>query len=182
MKPSAPKVSLELASPEATAALGRFLAGIMGPGDTLLLSGQLGSGKTLLARALIQSRLGPAGAETDVPSPSFTLVQTYAGPDTEIWHADLYRLCDVGDLIELGLDEAFGTALCIVEWPERLDAMMPPDALHVTLSHVSDDHPDLRQAHLHGARDRWGARLRGLQDAVAEAGRTNDTPARGTVQ
>ena len=90
-------------------------------GDTLLLQGPIGAGKTHLARALIQARQSAAGrAAEDVPSPSFTLVQTYEAGETEIWHADLFRLGNAAEADELGLTDAFDAAICLIEWPERL--------------------------------------------------------------
>jgi len=113
----------------ATDALAQKIASALGPGDTLLLQGELGSGKTHFARALIRARLGPDGVGAEVPSPSFTLVQTYDAPGSEIWHADLYRLSDPQEVLELGLDDALSEAICLVEWPERWDEAWPDDAL-----------------------------------------------------
>ena len=85
-----------------TAALARMLAATLRPGQTILLDGPVGAGKTHFARAFIRARQGDAAE--DVPSPTFTLVQTYDDPmGTEIWHADLYRLSDPSELAELGL-------------------------------------------------------------------------------
>jgi tRNA threonylcarbamoyladenosine biosynthesis protein TsaE len=120
--------SLFLPTAEDTAGLGVRLARVAHPGDTILLDGPIGSGKTHLARALIQARLG---REEDVPSPTFTLVQTYGEGAGEIWHADLYRLSHPDEVVELGLDDAFGRALCLVEWPDRLGRHLPPDALRL---------------------------------------------------
>lgn len=123
-------LSLSLTSEEETARLGAVLATLLRPGDTVLLEGPIGAGKTHLARALIQTRLGHA---EDVPSPTFTLIQTYETPEAEIWHADLYRLTHPDEALELGLEAAFDTAICLVEWPDRLGAQAPPDALRLTL-------------------------------------------------
>ena len=125
--------ALPLADAAATEALGQRLAPLLASGDTLLLSGGLGAGKSHLARALIRQRLG---AEIAVPSPTFTLVQTYPLPGgAEIWHADLYRLGDPGEVWELGLVDAMETAICLIEWPDRLAPDWPPRAalLHLEL-------------------------------------------------
>ena len=126
--------SVYLATDESTRALGEALARQLRPGCVVLLEGPIGAGKTSLARAVIQSRLANAGRMEDVPSPTYTLVQTYAVDDAEIWHADLYRLADAGEVSELGLETAFHDAIVLVEWPDRLGAMAPDNALHVTLS------------------------------------------------
>ncbi|MEO0915222.1 MAG: tRNA (adenosine(37)-N6)-threonylcarbamoyltransferase complex ATPase subunit type 1 TsaE, partial [Pseudomonadota bacterium] len=134
--PTKPALTLSLPSDQATTALGIRLAQALHPGDTLLLEGPVGAGKSLLARAIIQARQSAHGPIEDVPSPSFTLVQTYtAGPDTLI-HADLYRLAGGADIVELGLDEAAQTAILLVEWPERWGPETP--ARHLKL-HLSPD-------------------------------------------
>ena len=139
------KQTLFLADEDATAALGERLAGLLHAGDTVLLEGPIGAGKSHLARALIRALLGRM---EDVPSPSFTLVQTYDADGVEIWHADLYRLSHPDEVLELGLEDAFATAICLVEWPERLGSHLPPDALHLRLAAQGDG----RMAHLSGGR------------------------------
>jgi tRNA threonylcarbamoyladenosine biosynthesis protein TsaE len=128
-----------LPSPDATAALAARLADALRPGDTLLLSGDLGTGKTHLARALIRARLGPDGVAEDIPSPSFTLVQSYDAPGGEIWHADLYRLGHSEEIFELGLDEAMEDAICLVEWPERMAPDWPPCAALLRLEATGEE-------------------------------------------
>jgi tRNA threonylcarbamoyl adenosine modification protein YjeE len=106
-----------LADDAATEALGARLAAILGPGDLVLLEGDLGAGKTALARALI--RAAAADPELEVPSPTFALVQPYRAGKLDILHADLYRLSDPREIDELGLlDRA--DALVLVEWAERV--------------------------------------------------------------
>ncbi|NBR89648.1 MAG: tRNA (adenosine(37)-N6)-threonylcarbamoyltransferase complex ATPase subunit type 1 TsaE, partial [Rhodobacteraceae bacterium] len=122
---SAP-LQITLHSPEETAALATKLGGHLGAGDVLLLSGSIGAGKTHFARSLIQSLLP---VPEDVPSPTFTLVQVYDTPEAELWHADLYRLSSADEAIELGLVDAFETAICLVEWPDRLGSLAPSNAL-----------------------------------------------------
>lgn len=131
------KVSLSIYLPDdaETARLGELLASLLHAGDTVLLSGGIGAGKTHLARAFIHASLGRA---EDVPSPTFTLVQTYDAEDCEIWHADLYRLSHPSEALELGLDTAFDTAICFVEWPDRLGDLAPENALKLALSIKGD--------------------------------------------
>lgn len=125
-------LELILPAPEASEALARAVAPALGAADVLLLSGEIGAGKTHFARALIQTRLAALGRAEDVPSPTFTLVQTYDAGPVEIWHADLYRLSAPEEALELGLDEAFDTAICLVEWPDRLAELAPADALRLS--------------------------------------------------
>ncbi|HMO70974.1 MAG TPA: tRNA (adenosine(37)-N6)-threonylcarbamoyltransferase complex ATPase subunit type 1 TsaE [Paracoccaceae bacterium] len=128
---------LQLPDAAATDRLGVVLAGLLRRGDTVLLSGPIGAGKTHLARAVIRAR---AGAGIEVPSPSFTLVQTYEAPgdDPAVWHADLYRLTHPDEVAELGLWDAFASAICLVEWPDRLGRGAPSDALRIDLTAVGE--------------------------------------------
>lgn len=128
--------SLVLPTPEDTDHLGQVLARHAHAGDCILLRGQIGAGKSALARAFIRERLG---IDTEVPSPTFTLVQTYEDDTVEIWHADLYRLSDTQEAVELGLMDAFDAHICLIEWPELLEGMTPKSALHVEIT-VHDDH------------------------------------------
>jgi len=90
----------------------------------------------------------------DVPSPTFTLVQIYEGPNCEIWHSDLYRLSHPDDVAELGLTQAFDEAICLVEWPDRLGTLAPGDAL--TLKFAADpDMPDSRQITMQWHHEKW---------------------------
>jgi tRNA threonylcarbamoyladenosine biosynthesis protein TsaE len=138
-----------------TTALARRLAGRLEPGDTLLLSGPVGAGKSAFARALIRARLGDPEAE--VPSPSFTLVQTYGQGDEAIWHADLYRLSHPEEVAELGLLAALEDAICLVEWPDRLGPRTPASALRLDLQALGEG----RQATFSGPAG-WAPRLEGL--------------------
>ena len=104
------------------------MASMSAPCDTLLLSGAIGTGKTVFARAFIMFLLNRQGAEEEIPSPTYTLVQTYSAGVDEILHADFYRLNSPCEAVELGLDEAFGRVMCLIEWPERLADMLPSDA------------------------------------------------------
>lgn len=128
---SSPSIDLYLADASATDRLGAALAERVRPGDVLLLDGPIGSGKSHLSRALIQARLAAEARWEDVPSPTFTLVQTYDTAAFEIWHSDLYRLGHPQEVIELGLDEAMQSAVCLIEWPDRLGDLTPAEALHL---------------------------------------------------
>lgn len=158
MTANAPEICRQIAHEDRTAALGRALAALARPGDVILLEGPVGAGKSHLARAFIRARAGDPRAE--VPSPTFTLVQTYPDALTggEVWHADLYRLADPGELVELGLDEAMDRAICLIEWPDRLD-MAPGGALRIRLNPLADA-PDLRRITLSGDPARWAMAAR----------------------
>lgn len=127
--------TLPLATEEETTRLGQALARHLVAGDVVLLSGPIGAGKTHLARAVIRAL---TRAEEEVPSPSFTLVQTYETATGALWHADLYRLSHPDEVWELGLDDAFATAISLVEWPDRLGRHAPADAIRINLLSAGD--------------------------------------------
>jgi tRNA threonylcarbamoyladenosine biosynthesis protein TsaE len=120
-----------LRGPEEVEAFGARLAEVARVGDVIALSGDLGAGKTTLARGFLRG----LGLEGEAPSPTFTIVQTYEPPEMRlpVWHCDLYRLEDPEEAIELGLEEAFDTAIVIIEWPERLGGYLPHQALRLRL-------------------------------------------------
>ena len=148
---------LTLQSPDETASLAQRIAPVLRPGDTILLSGGIGAGKTHFARALIQKRLA---VPEDVPSPTFTLVQTYETGTGEIWHADLYRLDGPQSIDELGLAEAFDTAICLVEWPDRLGDLAPEQALFVAFESGPVD--EARSLEFTWTDPRWTSRIEGI--------------------
>lgn len=143
----------------ATHDLGRRLAALIRPGDVIALRGVLGAGKTELARALIRAR---AGAEVEVPSPSYTLVQDYRFLDLVIRHIDLYRIEDAAELAELGLDAPAADEAWLIEWPERAGAVLPLERLDVEMR--QGDVPDARIARLVAGR-LWSDRLAALRGA-----------------
>ena len=148
--PGAEALSIPLPQPTDTQTLGRRLAGIVRPGDLIALTGDLGTGKTALARALIAGLPGPDGGDAsgeEVPSPTFTLVQTYDrrtadGAPLAVWHFDLYRLGEPDEVDELGWEEALAGGLVLVEWPDRLGARLPSPRLDITLVYAPDEAQD----------------------------------------
>ncbi|QDC08021.1 tRNA (adenosine(37)-N6)-threonylcarbamoyltransferase complex ATPase subunit type 1 TsaE [Oceanicola sp. D3] len=155
-------LSLHLGSPAQTTRLAETLAPELGAGDVLLLAGPVGAGKSHFARALIRWRMQRADAVEDVPSPTFTLVQSYPLPDAEIWHADLYRLSDPDEVEELGLAAAFEEAICLVEWPDRLPE---PPSNALTLEFAPADEPEARNLVINGPK-RWATRLGAVLEAA----------------
>ena len=139
----------------ATAALGARIARILRAGDAVLLSGPPGAGKTALARAILAAR----GIGGHVPSPTFTLVQTYETPELTVRHFDLYRIEHTSELAELGLEDALDEGAVLVEWPERAADRMPEDALRVELRITGENS---REAHLSGA-ERWSQLMDGAK-------------------
>lgn len=127
---------IPLPTQTATEMLAACIAPRLRPGDTLLLSGGIGAGKTAFARALIRAATG--NPIEDVPSPTFTIVQTYPTPQGDIWHADLYRLSHPDEAQELGLTDAMDTAICLIEWPDRLADLAPADALSLAFEALPD--------------------------------------------
>lgn len=155
MSEIATAVEIEIALPElaATADFARRLAPLLRTGDVIGLAGDLGSGKTTLARDLIAAL---SDRDREVPSPTFTLVQTYDCGALTVWHFDLYRIERPADVFELGFEDALADGVTLVEWPERLGALMPADHLIVTL--VQGPTADARIARLAG-RGAWAERL-----------------------
>lgn len=135
----------------ATATLAEKLAPLLKPGDVIALHGGLGAGKTTFSRALISALLGQA---TEVPSPTYTLVQTYDGPAFPIFHFDLYRLNSPDEVDELGWEDT-QDGLALIEWPDRAGARLPTWRLDLTLE-ISGD---IRIARLEPRGEDWQTRL-----------------------
>ncbi len=135
--------SLFLPDETATARLGALIAAGLRAGDVVYLEGDLGAGKSSLARGLIRTL---TTSDQDVPSPTFTLLQTYDTPAFPLLHLDLYRLRSPEEAYELGLDEACPPAVLVIEWPDRLQHLGFDDRLHIVLEHA--EHAHGRLAHL----------------------------------
>ena len=144
------RMTVALPDLAATAVLGARVAALLAHGDAVLLRGDLGSGKTTLARAILTA----LGVSETVPSPTFTLVQTYDTPRLAVSHYDLYRLKRAAELDELGLEEALEDGAALIEWPERAEERLPSDALTIHLCADTE-----RRAILEGP-ERW----RGLEN------------------
>jgi tRNA threonylcarbamoyladenosine biosynthesis protein TsaE len=154
----APPITLALPDLAATGRLAARLAPAARPGDALLLDGPLGAGKSAFARAFLRAATGDPRLE--VPSPSFTLVQSYDLPrGWQAHHFDLYRLAGPAEVGELGWDEA-RQDIVLVEWPDRLGPLTPEDSLRITLAPGADD--NARRATLAGWPDRLPGLLAGL--------------------
>ncbi|BAE53053.1 tRNA (adenosine(37)-N6)-threonylcarbamoyltransferase complex ATPase subunit type 1 TsaE [Paramagnetospirillum magneticum] len=123
-------ISFDLPVEADTIRLGRKLAALVRPGDVIALEGTLGTGKSTLARALIQALTDD---EEEVPSPTFTLVQQYETPAGLVWHFDLYRLEKPDDALELDIEEAFAEGISLIEWPDKLGPHLPRRRLEVLL-------------------------------------------------
>ena len=125
-------------TPDNTAKLAGVLSPILKNGDIILLYGDVGAGKTDLSRKIIQFRMRENDRIEDVPSPTYTLVQTYELGGVEFLHADLYRISDPDEIYELALERGFETAICLIEWPERLGAVIPGRALSIHAEILDD--------------------------------------------
>jgi len=144
---------------QATAALAAKLASGVAPPLVIALRGDLGAGKTAFARAFIRALPGAAKDE-DVPSPTFTLVQTYPCDLGPVWHFDLYRIEHAAELRELGWDEAIDEGICLIEWPDKAGAGLPNDRLDIELTFAADEETRAVTITAHG---RVGEQLKELQ-------------------
>ena len=152
---TAAAIEVALADEAATLALGARLAPHLRAGDVIALRGDLGAGKTTLTRGLVRALIDP---ETEVPSPTYTLVQTYDTPAGSLWHFDLYRLKYEPDaLIELGWDDT-PDGIAVLEWPDRAGRYLPANRLEITLNRTQDG----RIARLEPMGEDWQDRLHGI--------------------
>ena len=130
-------LSFVLPTEEDTVALGRRLAHIARKGDVFALFGTLGMGKSVLARAFVQELT----AVVEVPSPTFTLVQSYEASDFDIYHFDLYRIKSPEEIFEIGMEEALYEGVSLIEWPEKMGGFLPQNIIKVTIT----NHPQGRK-------------------------------------
>jgi tRNA threonylcarbamoyladenosine biosynthesis protein TsaE len=148
----------ELINEEETEALASLIAELSEAKDVITLKGPLGVGKSTFARAFIRAL---TGLDTEVPSPTYTLVQTYEGDTGRLYHFDLYRLNESEEVWELGLEEALGQGISLIEWPERLPSM----ALKNHLSILLEMHPATTSRVLYLTPDTtWQQRFDALDD------------------
>ena len=155
-------ILLNLADVAAADAFAAHIAKELKPGDVIGLSGNLGMGKTVLARSII--RILATTYEilvSDIPSPTFTLVQQYDFPPFSVFHIDLYRIDDDKETLELGIEDIFANDVSLIEWPERLGLYLPPNRLHLTLLPGNHDNARILQI------DKFGSwQKRGLGGAI----------------
>ena len=147
---------LTLDGEEATAELAAEIAALAEDGDVIALSGELGTGKTTFARAFLREW----GVQEEIPSPTFTLVQTYELEAGTVWNFDLYRLENPDDALELDIEDAFTEGISLIEWPERLGAYLPWERLD--LRFAIGEREDVRRVEIEGT-DEWANRLRELE-------------------
>ncbi|MGD8808285.1 MAG: tRNA (adenosine(37)-N6)-threonylcarbamoyltransferase complex ATPase subunit type 1 TsaE [Gammaproteobacteria bacterium] len=134
------------------------------PGDVIALRGDLGSGKTAFARGFIRALTSP---DEEVPSPTFTLVQTYAADAATIHHFDFYRIEDPEEAWEIGVEEAFAGGIALIEWPERIGRLLPADRLDVRLEIPRGDGENARRITLTAAGS-WSDRVEALRAGMTK--------------
>src|SRR5271168_5357144 len=146
--PGGANFHVTLPNEDATRRFMTDVAAALEPGDLVTLSGDLGAGKTTFARALIRYLAGDDTIE--VPSPTFTFMQTYELPRFPLVHADLYRLSGAAELTELGFDDLTEDAVVLLEWPDRAAGFLPPDRLDITFTLAPTLGPEVRHVRYAG--------------------------------
>jgi tRNA threonylcarbamoyladenosine biosynthesis protein TsaE len=161
--PSPPLVLARSHSPAATRELAAAVAGLVGPGDIVLLAGELGTGKTVWAQGFAAA----LGVEEQVTSPTFTLVRPYRGTRLQLLHADVYRLDNLSEVVDLGLLEQLdGAVVACIEWGDLAEPALPADFVEVRFDFGDDEEERLIAVRPVGAR--WLARLPQLRDALSK--------------
>jgi len=157
-------MKLDLSNLDETRRAAQSLAAQAQIGDIYTLSGDLGSGKTTFARFFLQA----LGIEEDVPSPTFTLVQTYATTDSRtVWHFDLYRIETPEEAFELDIEDAFEEGISLIEWPDRLGPYLPAETLELDFSFAQAE--GARQLTIHPKGQSWKKRIDQLCTTGAKA-------------
>lgn len=117
-----------------TASFGKALSKVAQIGDVFALYGTLGMGKSVLARAFIQA----VSNQEEVPSPTFTLLQTYEGQDFDVYHFDLYRIKQAEEIFEIGIEDAIYGGVSLIEWPEKMGGYLPLDIIKIEITPQGD--------------------------------------------
>ena len=151
-------------APEETRELGRKLGRVVSPGDVVALTGDLGSGKSVLARGVLEA----LGVEGDMPSPSFVIVATYEAP-TPVHHIDLYRLENAGQAVDIGIEDLlYSECISIIEWAERLGELLPPASIRVGIETAGERNHRLLS--IEAASHEVRTRLAGLAGSLVRFG------------
>lgn len=158
------KVDLVVREETETARVAQAVARVADSGDVIALRGDLGSGKTVFARGFVRAL---TTADEEVPSPTFTLVQMYQAARAAIYHFDFYRIEEADEAWEIGIEEAFADGISLIEWPERLGGILPPDRLDVSLATAADEGETVRKITLVGTAG-WDDRLEGLARTLSD--------------
>ncbi|GAB2186138.1 tRNA (adenosine(37)-N6)-threonylcarbamoyltransferase complex ATPase subunit type 1 TsaE [Roseibium sp. LAB1] len=148
--------TIDIADEQGTRRLANDIALVLKPGDVICLSGDLGAGKSTFTRALIRAFAGEP--ELEVPSPTFTLVQTYEFDRFDLSHFDLYRLEEPEELEELGLEDLLETGAALIEWPEKADDLLPGNALWIQITQPTEDE-NQRRFSLYSDNPLWQNRI-----------------------
>ena len=145
-----------------TKAISEAFSELVRAGDTLLLFGDVGSGKTFFSRLLIQKMMKKQGAKLeDIPSPTFAIIQVYDTLLPSVWHLDLYRLSNSEEIIDLDLENALEKGVCLIEWPEKMGAYAPQRNISITLEQTEGAY-DLRNISLEFNGSGWDYITTGL--------------------
>jgi tRNA threonylcarbamoyladenosine biosynthesis protein TsaE len=153
---------IELSDEVAMCKLGGNIASVAEIGDVICLSGPLGAGKTVFARAFVRAL---TNSDENVPSPTFTLMQYYDGGPIPIFHYDLYRVESEADIQELGFDDAVANGVLLIEWPERVSSEIFTNRLGIQIDCFPADQPDMRRVQFEPS-DVWRDRLQQVLNAV----------------
>ena len=133
------KIYIESNSPEYTIKIGNNLAKLLSKGDVVVLSGDLGAGKTKFVEGFLHN----FGLQDEISSPTFNIINEYISSDNNIYHFDVYRLEDSDEFYAIGGEEYFEKGICLIEWGELISDFLPKDYIHVTINKDSNNE-DLR--------------------------------------